>query len=229
MSKLPAAVLAVLSIGFTTGYFACEAFRTWLEANPTLLDGWNGIAALSVFVFLYYTLRQFNLSQSDREEQESALLAQRLSALLLEIEMNIGVCDEILGAREEYLNARSVPLNHIHGDMLCHFATEGLLDEVTLERLIPQRIKAGDVTSRRMGVTLINAYHYLLQGNDIIDRGVTIMTLQALSQEDRRVDQRTNERLKHYMQGLVETAEKLRASLTTIRPILQEMEQSARR
>jgi hypothetical protein len=102
----------------------------------------NIVAALGVFVSLYYTVAQFKVSQKQQQKQELQGLAQVLTALTLEVDGNIDVCKKLLADESNYTAAVSVPVNLFHCDVTKQFVTTGLLNETRLEQLVPDKVKA---------------------------------------------------------------------------------------
>ena len=197
-------------------------FRCWLRRNRGLLDIANTVAALGVFLSLFYTLAQFYASQEEEERQRLSVMHQRLVGLLLEIDMNLKVCDALLADKEQTLAASSVPLNLFHGDALRYFTAEAALDEKAFQQFgTVVGSNKEEVTPQNVGVTLTNAYHYLLQANDLISRSAEIMTLQPLARLDTQTKTQTDLRLKEFMKMLLDDTTKLKDTLEGVKPVLQ--------
>jgi hypothetical protein len=158
MNVWPIVILALAYVAVILLY-CNRRIRTRLESIRGLLDIINIVAALSVFASLFYTIEQFKMSERQQEKQELQQLAQSLSALVLEFDANIDVCNKILADQTNYANAVSVPENRFHTDVLQHFLVTGTLNDARLRQLVPGKVATDYVSERRVGATSFNIYH----------------------------------------------------------------------
>src|SRR5258708_4811214 len=101
MNIWPIAILSLACLAVIGLYFNAKT-RTRLESIRGLLDLLNIVAALGVFVSLYYTVAQFKVSQRQQEKQELQQLGQVLAALTLEFDGNLDVCTKVLAEGSNY-------------------------------------------------------------------------------------------------------------------------------
>lgn len=222
MNVLPIIILGLVCAAVVILYCNRKA-RARLESIKGLLDILNIVAALGVFVSLYYTVAQFKVSQKQQERQELQGLAQVLTALTLEFDGNIDVCRKILADESNYTAAVSVPANIFHCDVIKQFVTTGFLNETRLKQLVPDKMKTDYVSERRFGATFFNTYHKMLMLNDVINRTGQLMTFQVLASTDNQIRAQTDYRLKGEMGFLVQSAEELQESLKACRPLIVEL------
>ena len=228
MNILPILILGVACAAVILLYCNRKT-RARLESIRGLLDMLNIVAALGVFVSLYYTVEQFKVSQKQQEKQELQGLAQVLAALTLEFDGNIDVCRKVLADESNYTAAVSVPDNIFHCDVTKQFVTTGLLNESRLKQLVPEKVRTDYASEKRVGATLWNTYHTMLMLNDVMNRTGQLMTLQVLTRTDNQIRAQTEFRLKGEMAFLVEKAKELQERLEACRPFIVELREKCSR
>lgn len=222
MNIWPIIILALACL--TVILFYCNRkTRAKLESIRGLLDILNIVAALGVFVSLYYTVHQFKVSETQQEKQELRQLGQVLAALTLEFDANTDVCSNIVAEGSNYIAGQSVPENIFHCDVVKQFLTTGLLTESRLKQLVPEKVKTDYISEKRVGNTLWTTYHNMLLLNDMMARGAQLMTFQVLAKTDDQIRAQTEFRLKGEMAFVVEKAKKLQETLSACRPDVAEL------
>ena len=199
-----------------------KAFFKGLTAVLTFLAT---IAGLTAFISLHLSVQQFEEQQQIARQEETERFVNLIGSLELEMEANLDVCKKLLANKEEYLQAISSPHNCFHYSILDRILATGEITDRRLREVMPDKVTADIATERKFRVTLFNAYHRMMQLNNLIEHSLDIMHLPVLVKTDAQINAQTSYRLKGNMGFLVSDTEYVRDQLLACLPAVKELKE----
>lgn len=119
-----------------------------------LLNLFSILAAIGVFIQLYYSVYQYNVAQLDTEQQASERMLSRLDTLETELLGNLSTCKSILRSPDVLTTGKT--------------SVQDVFQFVMLEAMLA----SGEVTNKTLRFTLYEAYHELIFAGTIMDQNM---------------------------------------------------------
>lgn len=170
------------------------------EKAGQLLSLLASVAAMTVFVELYWTVDQQKQARAKEQERESAESYARLSTLYSELAGDIQVCERIHRDRTNHLAAVTVPDN---------FFTFNSIEDI---------LRTGRIRNHSIRNQIRNAYHRMLWANRVMENSVGLFYLQTLVGPQQQA--LINTRISNAMGMLMGGTEEIRVMLEGVEPLL---------
>lgn len=194
----------------------CKGLREILMVLATL-------AGLVAFISLYFTIQHFEIQQRQALIETTQARLNQFMALGIEAEENIATCKSLLESEKEYLNGETIPFAVFLHASLGEILQTGAINDELLQALDHDTLDSIYPDERRFNVTLMNCYHKLVTANQLIEAGISLNNLGAVTKLDLSTAQlaydQSLELVQHLMDDVRYIEKRLELSLPELRKI----------